>query len=377
MVVKRAAAGDEEAWIVRAMTGTVERLRAQVGGEALTEVGGWHRILLALTAEQARVVGAALEVAGLVSDDGPVTPLHERLRFIGMEYLGSFGRPAPRSWPQDSMQPAGADEGAIGAALAEGAAGIRELLGSGAAAGLGAAQPAPAPPPAAGSLPGPEAALLVQIEADTDGWEELTRLVPVPAEGWALPDAEALDEELRRLARMRAGWDELLGRLCRLARLAGVWRAAGFLSWSHYCAVRIGASERTVRKRVALAAKLEHMTELREALRSGRITYEHARQISFEKDPARVQERIELAASATAAELRRVMGEEEERKISGGGVQVLRVPEEVDEVLQDAFAAVREREGRWVPLGACLAAVAQHFLETWQEVARARGEVIG
>src|SRR5262249_17507034 len=152
---------------------------------------------------------------------GPATPMHERFRNMACEFLNTF--PAPDS-PSSRSETAGdgalEDPDAIAAALAEGASQIRRLVPS-VPELEGAPEAHPSPPF------GPEAALLAELEAQIREWDELTRLMPVPAAGEAPPPAETLDAELRELARMRAGWDELLCRLCLLAKQAAVWRSSG------------------------------------------------------------------------------------------------------------------------------------------------------
>ena len=55
-------------------------------------------------------------------------------------------------------------------------------------------------------------------------------------------DPARIDAELRRLIGERNHWDESFGRLLMVFKSLGLWRDAGFASFGHYCAERLGIS---------------------------------------------------------------------------------------------------------------------------------------
>jgi hypothetical protein len=342
---------------------SVRGLRALLGHHAPAEEA-WQELALSLTEEDAGVVLAALDVAGLVLERGPVTPRWERLRAICQEYLGSAGGPIPEIAPD--LERGGYD---VLDLLAERPASV--LLGQVLGDEPPVADEDAGDPGNAGAEPvGAEAALLEDLEVELRRWDELTRMLPVPQVGDALPPMSQLGRELRELARMRAGWDERIGCLCRLVQVRGTFRAAGHGSSEACCADLLGVSERSVRSRIALERKLTQMPPLREALRSGRLTFEKARQLSFHTDPQRVDADIERAVPLTAIELRRQLEEEADRKMSGGGELRVPVPEEVVELLEAVSDTIRENAGCWVPAGKCLVIASLHFLGIHGEEAR-------
>jgi hypothetical protein len=182
-------------------------------------------------------------------------------------------------------------------------------------------------------------------------------------------DVLRLDADLRRLAAMRARWDEVFGHLALLVQYVGLWRDMMFASFGHYCAERLGMAERTVAQRTALERRFYCLPGLREALRAGRISYEKARLVASVADETSVAEWIARAERSTCIELRREIDDREEAQMCARPVLGLRVPRSVGVLLATAFDAARATEGRWLMPAECLVRVASHFIATWKDSA--------
>src|SRR5262249_3981669 len=93
-------------WVQKATVLRVAQLRAELGERAPAPEETWEKVVFSLTPNQARAFGAAMEMAAMVSDRGPVTPRPARLAAICMEYMSSAGPrltgrvPAPPTNPQ-------------------------------------------------------------------------------------------------------------------------------------------------------------------------------------------------------------------------------------------------------------------------------------
>ncbi len=102
-------------------------------------------------------------------------------------------------------------------------------------------------------------ALKAWLERESGQWSFLDRMAGVPAPAWEDGAAAVLghegaggrvgpaallriDAELRRLARLRQRWDELLGHLALLLRQLGLWRDMVFLSFGHDCTEQLRLS---------------------------------------------------------------------------------------------------------------------------------------
>ena len=176
------------------------------------------------------------------------------------------------------------------------------------------------------------------LEAEFAPWTYLAEVNPVEAEVSAeleggATDPWRVDEELRRLASMRAGWDELVGHLAMLLRLLGLWRDMQFESFSHYCAERLGMAARTVEQRAALERRLYALPALRQAMREGRVSYEKARVIAEHADDTSVEEWIRRAEGTTCIALRREVDTHREAQMCARAELDLRVPRRVGALL--------------------------------------------
>jgi hypothetical protein len=179
-------------------------------------------------------------------------------------------------------------------------------------------------------------------------------------------DVRRLDEDLRRLAAMRAGWDALLGHLAMLLQGCGLWRDLGFATFTHYCSERLGMSGRAVQQRTALERRLYALPALREAMKAGRVSYEKARLVAAIADEGTLPGWIAQAEKATCIALRRLVEAEEDAQMCARRELAWRVPSRVATLVRAAFRAAREAEGRWLTPGECLLRVAAHFVATWE-----------
>ena len=347
-VLRVAVGGDEAYWVARARTDTVRRLEAAVQGGPEHAEADWHRLRIGLPPEYAHVVEVALDAAGVLL--GPTAPLWKRIGVIAMEFLS--GHPID---PRESFVP----------------------------------RPAPTPPPGWG--PPPPAA------GPPDVARDLPRTVAEPADGLrdGAPAASAGEaagvrapahdpydvlDRLVRLVSGRAGQDELLGRACLLVLRFGSWRFQGFPGFDVWCAEWLGLAQSTVRQRIALERRMQALPELREALRSGRLSYEQARLVARVASRDDVAARIDAAAAKTCIAYRRELDVEAERQMRRAGELRAVVPDEVDELLSDAIRAARAAAKGGLTPGEALVAVALHFVLTWKEavtrIIRATDEVV-
>jgi len=211
--------------------------------------------------------------------------------------------------------------------------------------------------------------LMELLEQETAQWALLERPNPVlaPVAGAAVEtDSSLLDAELRRLAGLRARWDDVFGHLAMLMQTLGLWRDAGFASFGHYCSERLRMSERTVGQRIALERRLRVLPLLRQAMREGRISYEKARLVAWQADDTTVEEIIGVAEAMTCIDLRRKIEAEEEEQMCARGDFDFRAPRGVGALLSTAFSAARKEAGEWIPPAECLRRIAQHFIDTWE-----------
>jgi len=346
-VILRRATGDAEAaWVELAKKLTVRKLELAVkrddpgapGQPAGAAPGAtpaaetdpepdeqpWRHLRQWLGAKTAPVVQAALELARYL-DEAPRT-LPERLRFMAMEYLS--GHPAPEVPAGQKPRP--------------------EFLG----------QPY--------ELTLDERAW---FERESREWSFLFSPLPVPTprlERTSPPDPYTLLDELRVLVRIRNAWDEELGRVLVRMQAARVWRALGFAGFHQYVEERLGLSPSNLKQRVALERKLMELPPLREALRSGKLSYEQARHVSKDATVFDVKARIEEAAGKTCLELQRAVEEKRESQMWNARFLDLPIPEDVDRLLADAVRAARAAAGHWLSPPDALLAIAKHVISVWK-----------
>ena len=321
------AVGDEEgAWVERARVMTVRELEgaAKSGGAAAAADERWEEFSATVSEATRSRLDQALDLAGRMI--GTTSPRWQRLEVICQEYLGDH--------PAEAGDPRLDDEGA-------GCEPIDDDWLDQVKAGL---------------------------EEEYDRWSFLEDVEPVGAPG--VPDGPSdpwrIDAALRELVSMRGRWDELVGHLGLVIQTARTWKAMGFANFSHYCEERLGLSARAVEQRVWLERKMYDLPELRDALRSGRLTYEKARIVAAEADSLSIEAAIEYAATRTCIALRREVEATQDAQMRAQGGLVLPMPESVARLLDDAFRAVRVASPS--PLGAdeCLFRIADHFVSTWE-----------
>ncbi len=332
------AVGDAEAeWVARARAKTVRALEAAAKARGPVRDGDdeeWERVEIALPPEGRAIVDEALALAGKVL--GAATPKWRRLEAICQEYVG-----APPVEPRDDEESAGLSAGMSLEAIKEGLeAEMQEWRWLDE---IHAAGPAERGPGAAVEAPLPDSA------------EE------------PFVDVLRLDADLRRLAAMRDRWDELLGHLAMMFQWTGLRRDMGFASFAHYCAERLGMSERAVAQRAALERKIYVLPALREAMRAGRVPYERARLVASVADEASVEGWIAEAERSTCVALQRKIEAREEAQMCARRSFALRVPRSVAVLLAAAMRAAGEAESGWISAGECLVRVAAHFIETWKD----------
>ncbi len=120
------------------------------------------------------------------------------------------------------------------------------------------------------------------------------------------------------------------------------------------------------RLRIWLERRMRDLPPLRDALKSGRLTYSKALAVARHATPFDLDDRIARAAGTTCQQTEREGEAEEERKNRGAGVRKLWAPKEAAETVREAIASARA----W-SRGACgveiddseaLAVIADHFV---------------
>jgi hypothetical protein len=205
------------------------------------------------------------------------------------------------------------------------------------------------------------------LEQQSNLWANLAEAEPVeaPAESFEF-DAKHLDTLLRRRVAQRDRWEESFGHLAMLMRRTRGWEILEFASFAQYCEERLGMAPRTVIQRARLERSLHEIPLLRTAMREKRISYEKARLLARDLDPASIPGWIERAETMTCIELRRTLEEEDERQMCARGALRLWLPASVAAVASAAFRAARREAGRWISPAGCLLRIADHFIEVWK-----------
>jgi hypothetical protein len=322
------AVGEGEArWVERAAESTVRDLqaavrRARAGAEPDDE---WLRLRTHLPPLEREVLDLGLEVAGHVVPGS--SPL-DRLEAMTQEFLAEFSADGD----EDDARPLGA--------------GFRSI----------------------GPGDGPRRAAL---EEETERWAMLPA-IPAVVMAEVRFDANATAQEtdagLRKLAELRAGWDDLVGWCAHVVRRSGMPALLGFVNFRHYCEERLGLAARTVEQREQLDKRLWESPALREARRQ-KLSYEKLRVLSHlpERDIGAWTPR---AHALTCVDLRRQVKGEKERQMRAARTLSIPMPRRLAVLLAAAVRTVRERAGRALPGGKCLSVIAWHFVETWMGAVR-------
>ncbi|MFT3915255.1 MAG: HNH endonuclease [Anaeromyxobacteraceae bacterium] len=283
----------------------------------------WRHLRLWLGKKAAPIVRAAIDLARYL-DEAPRT-IPECLRLMAMEYLSSHAAPE----------------------VPEGQKPSPEYLG----------QPYELRPE-----------LRELLEKQSNGWAFLFKPLAVAAPAleptWP-PDAYGILDELRGLMQLRNAWDEELGRVLLRLKTLGLWRTMMFASFEHYADERLGLGASNLKQRIALEKRLTDLPPLREAMRSGKLSYEQARLVAKDATAEDVEAKIAEAAGKTCLALQREVEGKEEGQMWDAGFLDVPVPEEVDSLLAEAVRAARKAAGRWLSTEDALEAIARHCLDTW------------
>jgi len=316
------AVGDKEAyWVGRAKLETVREL------ERLTKPGadpydqGWRDVLARLEDPIHREhVEHAFTVASVVLGDLDA-PKWKIIQALSMEFLGGYPLPLA-AWEERPSDVARGVSGAAAEAPAEPALHM----------------PSPAPPPAA---------------------------------AWPRPKPARLLRELERLVKARLPDDERLGRAIELVRCFRAWKLCrAARCFEAFCVEVLGLSPATARQRMTLERNLRRLPPLREALRTGRLSYELARAVAKVATPSDVEERIEKAASKPALDTKREVQEEQDRQMWRTGTVKAPVPPDVNDVFAKAVLSARLRTGPGLGAGQAFFLMSVHFTDVWGDYAR-------
>ncbi|HET9597866.1 MAG TPA: HNH endonuclease signature motif containing protein [Anaeromyxobacteraceae bacterium] len=324
----------EAAWVEWAASGTVREVEGAVRRARSVEPEpdeDWVRLGARLSDDERLVVDAALDLAGEVM---PGSGRMERLEAMAQEVLGSGPPPGTPSRPADpdASQPLGAAFRPIG---------------------------------------GGESARRAVLERETEGWAILER-----TPGWAAPDvpldesagAAEVDRRLRSLARVRKGWDEIVGSCAAIVKRSRMHVQLGFASFRHFAEERLGLDGKTVEQRAKLEERIWRSPALQEARRQG-VSYERLRLLA-QLPEAEIASWVPRAKALTVIALRRKVEAETERKMRASHRMGVAMPKRIAAVLAAAFDAVRALAGAALSAGSCLAFMAARFVETWGAAAK-------
>jgi hypothetical protein len=325
LVVLPVARGEAEAqWVKRAASETVRALRAAVrvaGGEAEPDDEAWLSFRAHVEPDERATIDEALAVAGRLL---PGSRRGERLEAMAQEFLSEHplpeGHPAEHDRLGECFRPLG---------------------------------------------PGSEPRMAA-LEVETARWRMLE-----PVEDWPAPSvswdehatAAELDARLRELAKLRAGWDDVIGFCARAVRESRMYQLLGFASFTHYVEERLQLPAKAVQQRAALEKRICASPALQEARRQG-LSYEKLRVLARLAE-SEIPSWTPRAHALTCIDLHRRVDAEHERQMSAARRVGARLPMRVAAVLSAAIESVRHRAGRLLPAGTCLAVVARHFTETW------------
>jgi hypothetical protein len=123
-----------------------------------------------------------------------------------------------------------------------------------------------------------------------------------------------------------------------------------------------------VEQRAALEERLWRSPALQEARRQ-RVSYDRLRVLARLPE-GEIPRWIARALATTCIGLRRAVDDEVERQTRARRKIVVPLPRRIAALLAAAIAAVRERLGRTLAAGTCLAVIAAHFIRTWKDSAR-------
>jgi hypothetical protein len=314
------AVGEAEAtWVERASRETVRVLEDAVRRAGAPEDADepWFRLRTHLPQDERTVIDVALDCARCVL---PGSIPAERWEALSQEWLGAF---SADSGEDDECRPLGSSF---------------RLIGSG------------------------ERSRRAAFETETERWAMLP-----PVRGCPAPDvrfeetdtAEEIDRKLRWLARLRRQVDDVIGHCAHAIRRSGMHLRLGFGSFRHYIEERLQLPPRAVEQRERLEKRLSESPALREARRQG-VLNEKLRLLANLPDDE-IASWTHRARALTCIDLRRALDGEKERQMRAARKLAVPLPRRVAVLLAAAVRSVRDRCGRLLPTGACLAIIAMHF----------------
>ncbi len=115
---------------------------------------------------------------------------------------------------------------------------------------------------------------------------------------------EALDARLRHYSAELASRDLFFGRIARRFLALHGWQTLGFASEAHYARERLGMSRASLRSKISLARRTEHLPLIIDALQRGHIGFEAAHLISRIATPTTERAWLTRATRRTFKHLR-------------------------------------------------------------------------
>ncbi len=329
---------DEAAWVSLAALLPIRSLETMVralGADAGDEEIAWESLIFLLSPEQRSGLEAAIALARRVL--GSAVPVWRCLESISQEFLASHAAAEEDAGP-------GSAPGEL-----DSAGGYQAWLQAWRQAKIAL------PDSGRGSPGDPSWPSVAEARASipTDPFE--------------------LDAWLRSLIAERDRRDEIIGRLALLSRRQGLWKQLGWETFEHYCTERLGLSARTLRQRIWLERRLEHLPALREALGSRRLSYSKALVLARNHAGGSIEAAIADAEARPCLDLQREAEAEEDRHRCARGEMRLFGPPEFFLVLEEAIRAAQEAQLTFgaVPIGPgeALSRIARHFVEVWEPLA--------
>src|SRR5262245_47204844 len=153
--------------------------------------------------------------------------------------------------------------------------------------------------------------------------------------GLALPSAEA-DRIADEIAELSAHLDAATHRLLALIRrfdAGSGWYTQGCLSCAQWLSWRIGLDLCAAREKVRVARALGSLPQIDDALRRGQVSYSKVRALTRVATPENEASLLEMARSATAAQLERIC--RGYRRVLNGGRGELTSDDENDRWVRD------------------------------------------
>jgi len=176
------------------------------------------------------------------------------------------------------------------------------------------------------------------LEQESKLWADLAPASPVQApEERSEFDPRHLDKLIRHRVALRERWEESFGHLVMIMRSIQGWEVLEFANFPQYCEERLGMSPRAVMQRATLERSLHRIPVLRKAMREKRLSYEKARLLARDLEPAAIPGWIERAERMICIELRRALEGEKERQMCARGAFRLWLPASVAVVASAAF----------------------------------------